>query len=102
VDWWGELGQGRDGGGSYGHTRQDLLEATSVTEEIGLKTARAYGPRGLKHSASMARLGTTISERWSQAASTPTCARGHATLEICLATLEAAKTGQGAELTEQV
>src|ERR1700744_1710449 len=46
MGWWGELGQGRDGGASYGRARQNLQKATSLTEEIALKNARAYGPSG--------------------------------------------------------
>src|SRR5579871_265644 len=46
MGWWGELGQGRDGGASYGRARQNLSKATSVAEEIALKNARAYGASG--------------------------------------------------------
>jgi phthalate 4,5-cis-dihydrodiol dehydrogenase len=46
MGWWGELGQGRDSGASYGRARQNLLKATSAADEIAMKNARAYGPSG--------------------------------------------------------
>jgi phthalate 4,5-cis-dihydrodiol dehydrogenase len=46
MGWWGELGQGRDGGTSYGRARQNLSKAASVADEIALKNTRAYGLSG--------------------------------------------------------
>ncbi|WP_298257846.1 Gfo/Idh/MocA family oxidoreductase [Bradyrhizobium sp.] len=46
MGWWGELGQGRDGGLPYGRARANLQKATSVADEIALKNARAYGVAG--------------------------------------------------------
>jgi len=46
MGWWGELGQGRDGGAAYGRARHALQKATSVADEIAMKTSRAYGPSG--------------------------------------------------------
>ncbi len=46
MGWWGELGQGRDGGVTYGRARANLQKATSIADEIAMKNARAYGPSG--------------------------------------------------------
>ena len=46
MGWWGELGQGRDGEASYGRARANLQKAASVTQEIAMKNARAYGSAG--------------------------------------------------------
>jgi phthalate 4,5-cis-dihydrodiol dehydrogenase len=46
MGWWGELGQNRDGGSSYGRARQALQKTTSVEDEIALKNTRAYGSSG--------------------------------------------------------
>ncbi len=46
MGWWGELGQGRDGDGSYGRARLNLQKASSVADEIAMKNARAYGTSG--------------------------------------------------------
>jgi phthalate 4,5-cis-dihydrodiol dehydrogenase len=48
MDWWGELGQRRDGGTSYGRARQNLQRAANATDEIAMKNTRAYGPSGLE------------------------------------------------------
>jgi phthalate 4,5-cis-dihydrodiol dehydrogenase len=46
MGWQGELGQQRDADASYGRARQALQKATSVTDEIAMKNARAYGIAG--------------------------------------------------------
>jgi phthalate 4,5-cis-dihydrodiol dehydrogenase len=46
MGWRGELGQKRDADVSYGRARQALKKANSVTEEIAMKNARAYGVTG--------------------------------------------------------
>ncbi|SHN81568.1 Gfo/Idh/MocA family protein [Bradyrhizobium erythrophlei] len=150
MGWWGELGQGRDGEASYGRARQNLLKASSVTEEIALKNARAYGtsgsdafridgeiahnhfglvvascehadlrplPHGVMVYGDKARhldelpapkipRAEVVDELYAAAISgTPPLHSGEwglATLEICLAILEAAKTGQEVELNNQV
>ena len=150
MGWRGELGQGRDGGASYGRARQNLSKATSVADEIAMKTARAYGPSGrdafqtdgeLSHNhfgfvvASCERAdlrplpngvmvyGDTtrhldelpapkiprsevVDELYAAAITgTPPLHSGEwglATLEICLAILDSAKTGQEVMLRAQV
>ncbi|MDE2064248.1 MAG: Gfo/Idh/MocA family oxidoreductase [Bradyrhizobium sp.] len=46
MGWWGELGHRRDGEASYGRARANLQKAASVTQEIAMKNARAYGSAG--------------------------------------------------------
>ena len=46
MGWSGELGQQRDADGPHGRARQALQKAASVTEEIAMKNARAYGIAG--------------------------------------------------------
>jgi phthalate 4,5-cis-dihydrodiol dehydrogenase len=46
MGWSGELGQQRDADASYGRARQALQKATSVSDEIAMKNARAYGIAG--------------------------------------------------------
>jgi phthalate 4,5-cis-dihydrodiol dehydrogenase len=46
MGWRGELGQDRDAETSYGRARLNLQKATSATDEIAMKNARAYGPSG--------------------------------------------------------
>ena len=150
MGWWGELGQGRDGEASYGRARANLQKATSVTEEIAMKNARAYGPSGrdafhvdgeIAHnhfglvvvSCERADLrplpqgvmvygdrtrhldelpspkiprAEVVDELYAAAmlgtAPLHSGEWGLATLEICLAILESAKTGREVELTWQV
>lgn len=150
MGWSGELGQQRDADGSYGHARRALQKATSVTEEIAMKNARAYGIAGrdafragdnLAHNhfglvvASCERAdlrplphgvmvygdearhleelpppkiprAEVVDELYDAViAGTPPLHSGEwglATLEICLAILESAKTGREVELRWQV
>jgi phthalate 4,5-cis-dihydrodiol dehydrogenase len=48
MEWWGELGQKRDGNASYGRARQLLRNARTAAEEIEMKNRRGYGPSGRK------------------------------------------------------
>ena len=150
MGWWGELGQGRDGGSSYGRARANLQKATSVAEEIAMKNARAYGPTGREAFQTDGELSynhfglvvvsceradlrplpqgvmvygdktrhldelpspkiprTEVVDELYAAAMFGTAPLhsgewGLATLEICLAMLEAARTGHEVELKEQV
>ncbi|MGA7074835.1 Gfo/Idh/MocA family protein [Bradyrhizobium sp.] len=150
MGWSGELGQQRDADGPYGRARQALQKATSVTEEIAMKNARAYGITGrdafragdnLAHNhfglllASCERAdlrplpqgvmvygdatrhleeipapkiprAEVVDELYDAViAGTPPLHSGEwglATLEICLAILESAKTGREVELRWQV
>ena len=150
MGWCGELGQGRDGGASYGRARANLQRATSLADEIALKNARAYGASGsdafrldgeLAHnhfglvvvSCERADLrplpqgvmvygdktrhldelpspkiprAEVVDELHAAATSgTPPLHSGEwglATLEICLAILESARTGQEVTLREQI
>ena len=46
MGWWGELGARRDSEASHGRARRALKKATSVADEIAMKTTRAYGVTG--------------------------------------------------------
>ena len=150
MGWWGELGQGRAGGASYGRARANLQKATSVAEEIAMKNARAYGPSGsdafridgeLSHnhfglvvvsceradlrplpqgvmvygdktrhldelpSPRIPRAEVVDELHAASTSATPPLHSGEwglATLEICLAILRSAKTGQEVELQHQI